>query len=606
MRNVSVLALLTCGVLLSVALLPARRASGEPPGAGVGLGDKVGNLSFKDIRYLPRSLDDFKDRKAFVLAFTTTTCPLVQRYLPVLQDLEREYRGRSVQFLAVNVGADDSVVQMAAQAVKHDMEFPFVKDFGGQVAAAVGAKRTPEVVVLDAERRLRYRGRIDDQYRLGGTRAEPSRRDLKEALDAVLAGREVAVKETPVDGCLITFPEQRVVPGPVTYAEHVAPILRKHCAECHRPGTAAPFALQTYEQAASKASTLAEVVAEQRMPPWYASPEHGTFTNRRGLTAAERDLVIAWARGGRERGNESRLPPEPVSAKPAGGWLIGEPDLVLSAPEHELPASGDIPYKYVILPHIFAEDTWVRAVQIRPDNPRVVHHCNMAYVNSKEGFKGANFVTGTVPGGEPMTLDNGVGFCFPKGSALGLQIHYVSTGKPEKCRVSVGIKYASGKINKQLRHILLADYKFAIPPGVPAYRVTNSKTLDRDADGLALFVHMHLRGRDMTFRAYRPDGTEDTLLVVPNYNFDWQMPYRWAPGSVRFPKGTRLEAVAHYDNSPFNAFNPDPTAAVREGQQTRDEMMNGFVFFTYADEQLNLDIDPKTGRVKPSPGSKSQ
>jgi hypothetical protein len=146
--------------------------------------------------------------------------------------------------------------------------------------------------------------------------------------------------------------------------------------------------------------------------------------------------------------------------------------------------------------------------------------------------------------------------------------------------------------------MLLEDKDFAIPPGAPAHPVTDTKALELDADGLALFVHMHLRGRDMTFLAHYPDGTTETLLMVPNYSFDWQIPYVWATGKKRFPRGTRLEAIAHYDNSTFNPFNPDPKTTVKDGPQTYHEMMNGFVFYTAANERLNLQIDLQTGTVK--------
>ncbi|HXG08889.1 MAG TPA: redoxin family protein [Gemmataceae bacterium] len=576
----------------AVGFLMARPDAGDRP---VKVGDRIANLTFKDIRYLPRSLDDFTDRKVFVLVFTTTGCPLVERYLPTLSRLEKEYRDRGVQFLAINVGADDSIVAMASQAVEHEMEFPFVKDFDHRCVRALGVKRTPEVVVLDAERQLRYRGRIDDQYRLGGARSAPTRHDLREALEAVLAGREVAIKETPVDGCLITAPVPPAPPTLVTFTEHIAPLLQKHCQDCHRPEASAPFSLVTYRQVTARADMIAEVVAEQRMPPWYASPHFGTFANRRGLTPAERDLFLYWLRSGMPYGDESKMPkPRPDVAKPSK-WLIGEPDLVLQAPEHELPAQGDVAYKYVVLPHVFLHETWVQGVQILPDNPKVLHHCNMAYGTLGGGVKKRNFITGYVPGNGPMILDEGLGFRIPAGSVLGLEIHYVTTGKPERCRIAVGLRYARGTVQKQLRHVLLEDLKFVIPPGAPAHRVAVSKTLEHDVEALGLFCHMHLRGRDMTFKAHRPDGTSETLLMVPNYSFDWQMPYVFERGKI-LPKGTRLECIAHYDNSAFNAYNPDPTREVRFGLQTRDEMFNGFFFYTIADEQLNLAIDPKTGR----------
>lgn len=279
--------------------------------------------------------------------------------------------------------------------------------------------------------------------------------------------------------------------------------------------------------------------------------------------------------------------------------MIGKPDLELKAPQHDIPATGLVDYKYVILPYVFLSDTWMQGIQILPDNPRSVHHCNMAYVVAGDKTKRPNFITGTVPGGAPMMLDSGVGFRIPRGGALVLQIHYVTTGKDEKCQISVGFKYASGLIQKSLRHMLLDNRnKLSIPPGAPAHPVSDSRVLDCDAEAIGLFVHMHLRGRDMTFRAVRPDGKAETLLLVPNYNFDWQMPYRWAAGTMKFPKGTRLECLAHYDNSAFNPYNPDPTATVKYGQQTHDEMFNGFVFYTDANERLALDIDPKSGKVR--------
>jgi peroxiredoxin len=580
--------------LVSSMLLSASWRNSTAADPKVKIGDRVANLTFKDIHYQPRSLSDFPKAKVFVLVFTNSACPVSQRYLPVLRDMEKQLRSKNVQFLAVNESAEDSIVAMASQAVQHEMEFPFVKDFDQSCAAAVGADRTPAVVVLDAEHRLRYRGRIDDQYRLGGTRAAPTRRDLAEAIDAVLAGKEVAVTETPIDGCPITKVAAAPAAARVNYADHIAPILNKHCVECHRPGTTAPFSLVSFRDAKAHAEAIAEVVAEGRMPPWFACEEFGKFSNRRGLNGEEKDQIAAWARSGMEMGDVAKLP-APPPAEPADGWLIGKPDLIVSAPAHDIQAQGLIAYKYVILPHVFKEDVWMQGIQILPSNPRVVHHCNMAYMSGNTGRQ-SNFITGTVPGGSPMRLDNGVAFRIPKGSSIVLQIHYVTTGKEEKCQISVGFKYASGTVQQQLKHELLVDHRFAIPPGAPAHPVSAAKVLDCDAVGVGLFVHMHLRGRDMTFHATRPDGKSETLLMVPNFSFDWQIPYVWKPGAMVFPKGTRLDCLAHYDNSEFNAHNPDPKATVKDGQQSHEEMLNGFVFYVDANEKLNLNIDSTTGR----------
>jgi thiol-disulfide isomerase/thioredoxin/mono/diheme cytochrome c family protein len=569
-----------------------------PPPAAIGT--VIDNLTFKDIRYLPRSLDDFKDKKALVLAFVNTSCPVGLRYFPKLNRLEQKYRSQGVQFLGVFVAPEDAISHIATLGVELRLELPLVKDFTGDSARKVGVTTVPEVVVLDAERRLRYRGRIDDQYRVAGSRSEPTRNDLVEALEDVLAGRPVRVATTPVDGCPITWPTEVEVTEPVNYADHVAPILRKHCIECHRPDTAAPFALLNYRQVVNRAKVLAEVVREERMPPWYASPSYGHFANRRGLSEQEKATILAWVKAGMPSGDEAKLPPLPPEiVAPKSRWLIGEPDLVLTTAKYDIPAEGTVEYKYAIMPYVFTQDTWLEGVQILPENPKVVHHANLAYLVLGDRFRMENFITGFVPGGDPMKLDPGIAFKIPKGSVVGLQIHFVTTGQPQTGQLKVGFRYARSVVQKQLHFMLFADRRFAIPPGAPAHRVEVSKTLARDVDGLALFSHMHLRGRDMSFIATRPEGKTETLLVIPNYNFDWQMPYRWVPGTMRLPKGTKLDCVAHYDNSAFNAFNPDPKATVRDGQQTEDEMMNGFFFYTYSDEKLNLRIDPKTGAAMP-------
>jgi thiol-disulfide isomerase/thioredoxin len=558
----------------------------------VKIGAAVGKLKFTDIRGLPRSLDDFGKKKAYVLVFTNTSCPLAKRYLPTLTALDKEYAAKDVQFVGVNSADEDSLIAMATQAVQFDVAFPFVKDFGGVCARALGVRRTPEAVILDGDKRLRYRGRIDDQYRLGGVRKEPTSRDLQDALDAVLAGKQVAKAETEVDGCPITFAKERK-PRDVNFAEHVAPILQKHCWSCHQTGGSGPFALTSYKQTSSRAETIAEVVAQQRMPPWFASHEFGPFVNRRGLSDEEREIIADWVRIGTPQGDAKKAPAVPKQA--ASKWVIGEPDLVLQTGEFELPAKGDIPYKYAILPHVFTEDTWVQYVQILPDNPRALHHGNMLFVNLADGFNEKNFITGQVPGGEPMALDDGTGFLIPKGSAFGLELHFVATGKVEKCKVSVGLRYPRVVVEKRLQMMKLADRRFAIAPGAPAHKVAASRVLDRNVVGVGLFSHMHVRGKDMTFKATASDGKTDTLLVIPNYSFSWQIPYRWEPGKMRFAKGTRLDCVAHFDNSPFNPYNPDPLATVRFGLQTHEEMMYGFFFYTDAAEQLGLSVDPKTG-----------
>ncbi|MGE5195320.1 MAG: hypothetical protein ACM3U2_22735 [Deltaproteobacteria bacterium] len=250
---------------------------------------------------------------------------------------------------------------------------------------------------------------------------------------------------------------------------------------------------------------------------------------------------------------------------------------------------------------VFTQDTWIIAAEILPDNPKIVHHCNMGHFTIGKSFSEGNFITGRVPGGTPLVADDGVALRIPKNSVVGLQIHYTTTGKPEKNRMSVGFKFPKGIVHKELKHLQVTTSDFVIPPGAPAHPVVSSRTLPADASGIGIFSHMHLRGKDMAFIAHSPTGEKETLLSIPNYNYAWQQNYRWEPGKKKFPKGTRIEVIAHYDNSPFNPWNPDPKAEVRNGPQTFHEMMFGFFFYTEDREELNLHVDPKTGHPVQEP-----
>ena len=564
------------------------------------IGEKVAELRFKDIRGLQRSLVDFGPKRAYVFAFTTTQCPLVKRSIPKLIDLDKRFGPSDVQFVAINVGPEDTIGDMAAQAIDLDAPFPFVKDTDLSCMRALGVQRTPEVVVLNAERILVYRGRIDDQLRLGGARPEPTRRDIENALNELLDGRPVSISQTPVDGCLITTPEpvRADQPAPAFYKD-VVPILNRKCISCHRDDAGAPFALTSFADATAHAEMIAEVINDRRMPPWYANPKHGTFQNDPSLSKAERDTIVHWVKSGRAEGDPKDAPPAPEFPKTK--WRIGEPDLIVTTKEeHTIPATGYVPYVNVLLPYMFLRDTWVEAVEIRPENAAVVHHCNMAYVTSK-GAGNHTFITGHVPGGLPMelgTYENGVAYKIPQWSTLGLQIHYVTTGKEERCRISVAFRYPRRNVDKQLRHFVVDPQDFQIEPGNGAYPVRASTTLPDDVTLLGLFSHMHLRGKDMTFYAQAPGQTRETLLQIPNYNFEWQLGYKFAAGEKHLTKGTVIEVVAHYDNSAFNAYNPDAKRTVPYGAQTYDEMFNGYGFYVADNEHLNLAIDPKSGAVK--------
>lgn len=563
------------------------------------LGKKVPALMFKDIRYLPRSLSDFSGKRYFVIYASNLSCPLVARYWPRLKELNAQYQKQGFQFLSLNVEPADSVKDIAEQALRYDVPFPFVQDMEGECVKALGLHTTSQVVILDAKRRLLYSGRVDDQYRLGGARPKASKTELKDALAAISKGQGQYLKSTPVDGCKIAEPAPKAKEAKYNYVDHAAPLIRKHCLDCHKPGGLAPFHLVSYEDAKKNAATIAYVVSEGRMPPWYGSERHKGFSNYRGMTAAERQILSDWARAGAPSGDLSKLKAVPLKAKQE--WQIGKPDWILKVAETvKLPADGYVPYKYFTFFGKFPHDRWIESIEIKPKNTRVLHHCNMIYTffNNKGERSRTTFVTGVVPGSGATFTPKDVAIKIPKGATLVLQAHYTTTGKPEEDQLQVGFRFARKRVRKQLHHVRAGNRKFAIPAGASHHEVRASATLKRRAELVAVFAHMHLRGKAMRFVAHHKEQQQE-LLTIPNYSFDWQQSYKWPIGQKVLKKGTRIECIAHFDNSAFNPFNPDPKKTVKYGLQTYHEMMYGFVFFVDADEQLNIRVDPKTGKALP-------
>jgi thiol-disulfide isomerase/thioredoxin/mono/diheme cytochrome c family protein len=576
--------------------------------AEVAIGQKIGELAFKDTWYLPRTLGELGERRAHVLVFTTSDCPLARRVLPRLSELADQYRDRGVQFLAINVSPEDDIADVAWQALEQGVRFPFVKDTAGRCVKALGVTRTPQVVVLDSHRTLRYRGRVNDQYRLSGVRPQASREDLQQALEDVLAGREVQVPETPAEGCLIpTAISHSQGPEP-TYAQHIAALIHRHCVECHRPDTAAPFALMSYEQVARKAAMIAEVVEDGQMPPWSAHRDFGRFANARYMSSADRDTIIRWARGQRLRGDMTLAPPAPPV--PAHRWTIGTPDLIVTDDDvQEIPATGFIDYRYLVLPYIFEHDTWIQQLEILPGNPAVMHHAIVVAQAPGEKWPAppgrSKYLHGIVPGGHPLNLPQGLGLMIPAGWELALEMHYVTTGKPETDQVSVGLRYARGPIHKELKWFPIEKRDIRIPAGDGFYTARRIVPIHHDVTLIEALVHMHLRGKTARMSVRSPHGAVEPLLVIPNYSFDWQFTYRFAEPGVKVPIGSQLIFDYSWDNSTFNPYNPDPDVEVRWGKQTVEEMMTCFLFFTEDAQALDLQIDPATGRVIQEPSAQN-
>ena len=383
-----------------------------------------------------------------------------------------------------------------------------------------------------------------------------------------------------------------------TFTRDVAAILQERCQTCHRPGEAAPFSLLTYQDARPWAKAIKSAVLTRKMPPWFADPHIGKFSNDVSLRQNEIDTIVRWVDAGAPEGNPEDMPPP---RRFADGWAIPTPDAVIELPTpFEIPAKGTIEYQHILIPAPFQTDRWVQFAEARPTDRSHVHHIiafirepgskwlkdakpGIPFVPNKEAEDKdadtselpSDFLVGYAPGQPPEQYTPGQAKLIRAGSDIILQVHYTTDGKPGKDQSRIGLVFAKEPPARRVFTLSATNGKFRIPAGAPNHQVDARFELGSTVTLYGLHPHMHGRGKDFEYRVKLPTGDTRTLLRVPNYRATWQLWYDLAEPVV-LPKGTVIECTAHFDNSANNPLNPDPTKAVSWGDQSWEEMMVGF------------------------------
>jgi hypothetical protein len=406
-----------------------------------------------------------------------------------------------------------------------------------------------------------------------------------------------------------------------TFSKDVARIFYRHCVQCHHPNDIAPMSLVDYQSARPWAKAIREAVVTRKMPPWFADPRHGDFANDARLSAQEIETIKSWVEGDAPQGDPRDLPPAPSFIE---GWKLGKPDRIVDIGQDFQVKLGNDAYEHFVVPTNFAEGIWIRAAEIRPGNRRVVHHVHVNLVRDQadagptsiesmrslatflerddkltriradapvvdnacaagvpdlpylRGFQ-EGALASFLPGRPPDVFPDGSAKWVPPGARLEFVIHYAKTsGGPQTDRTSVGFHLAPGPPDRVLRRMDLRNFFFRIPAGAARHEVKRCYTFERDKLLLSITPHMHYRGKDVTYELVRPGGAREILLGVPRYDFGWQLVYRFRR-PVRVEKGSLLIVTAHYDNSPNNAANPDPRAAIRWGDKSEEEMMTSWI-----------------------------
>ena len=554
---------------------------------GLAWGASVDNFTLLDHRGEAHELHYHSDAEAVVLVVQGNGCPVVRNALPDLREVRERYAGAGVVFLMINSNLQDTRESVQAEAEEWGIDLPILIDETQLVGESLRLTRTAEALVIDPDGwQLVYRGPINDRLSYERQLAEAKTHYLADAIDALRAGTEPQVAQQDAIGCLINFPERdNPAHEQISYVETIVPILEQNCVSCHRPEGIGPWAMTSYEMVRGFAPMMREVLRTKRMPPWHADPHVGEWRDDAGISNEERTTLVHWIEAGAPRG-EGEDPLPGIAVAPASQWPLGEPDLVIELPPYEVPASGVVDYQFPTVANPLDRDVWVRAMDVLPGSTEVVHHVLVGLIDGDSNRRGGvfdDYLGGYAPGVRPVELPEGTGMFLPKDDHFLAQVHYTPYGKAVTDVTRIGIYLRDERPDTFFRQGVVMNPTIAIPPNAKRHEQRAYQEFPADALLYDVLPHSHYRGRSSTFSLVYPDGREELLLSVPNYDFNWQRGYAFVePKPV--PAGSRLVHTTVYDNSAQNLGNPDPAKLVRWGLQSWDEMLYGAFSFVWVDE----------------------
>lgn len=542
-----------------------------------------------------RTLSSFLEgRTGLVIAMTSAGCPVSSKYAPRLAALHRESGSRQIPVVLVNAVPAETIDDMRSHVRDSGYLGPYAVDRDLSVAKALGARTTAEVFLLDAQRRVVYRGAFDDQFGVGSMRSTARRAFLRDAMVALRAGRAPAVRATVAPGCLLDIPDEPSrpaveAPAPAiptdappagaapTYFGSVAAIIERSCVECHRLGGVAPFALDSFPLLNGRASMIEAVVRDGIMPPTHGhrtGPGTPAYEGVRDLAAVDREELLAWLRAGRPAGEPRPLPRTPPVSPT---WRIGPPDSLLITPGVAVSPDEPLAHARRVMVLDADADRLIQAVELRPVERNSIHHALVwvlppgAALPERAAIPPAPEFLGAFGIGDGLIrYSEGEHRRIPAGSLLVVDVYARTMSRAMSSSLRLAFRDAPSP-GREVRSLLVHADGVDLAPGEGPVRVSASRTIDRAVEVRALWPQMRWRGESLTLRAILPDGEERVLLDLPAYDVRWQVRYALRD-PLRLPAGTRLLLDATFDNREANPGNPDPSARVRAGPGIDDEL----------------------------------
>jgi hypothetical protein len=545
---------------------------------------RVGDFALLDQLGYFHQLSYYDDHKAVALLVQSNGSKATRKQIEAFKAAQARYQ-EQVEFFMINPRGDQrTAVQQQLKAYGTDI--PVLMDDAQIVSESMGVNRTGEVFLLHpATTEVLYRGPADKAF--------------TKAIDQVLAGQPVRKSKVRVRGEAVTYAAKVAhKKSAVSYSKDIAPIIADNCARCHREGGIAPFAMNSHAIVKGFAPMIREVVMTKRMPPGQIDPGIGHFKETFALTNEEQQKLMQWIEGGASQ--DGTVDPLTQLTWPATKWAYGEPDLIIKVPPQQIPAAGVLEYIRVVVPiEGLDRDRYVRASQYVAGDRTVLHHTLNQLIPpdfKKNGGRidfgyqdpNAARITAYIPGAQPQLEPPNTGGLLKKGSSIALQLHYTTNGRATTDASEIGLWFypddqvPSERMTGDCACIFVKGWD-PIPPFDNDHEMQQTITIPKEAYLYSMLPHMHFRGKRMRFYAEYPDGTKEELLNIAKYNYNWQLEYELAEPK-RMPAGTKIRAVAAFDNSKQNKANPDPSRTVPWGLQSWDEMFFGAMYYKFVDQ----------------------
>ena len=510
----------------------------------------------------------------------------VRRAYGDLSDLMEEFADQPVAFYLIDATGTADKIEMRDVADDADIELPILMDETQLVAKELGIERATDVVILDpASLSVVFRGALNDRWAEGSRSRRASEHYVADALTAMLADQEISATQVASKGDAIDFSATQELANSLSYANDIAPILKERCVSCHVEGGIAPFAMNNHQMVQGWSPMIREVLYTKRMPPGQIDDAYvHDFRDVSHITTEETQKLVQWIEDGAQ--NNDDVDPlaeyKPVISK----WAYGEPDMVIDIPPQQIPATGVQDYRNIALPLELEEDVWVKAIEFEAGDPTVLHHIiAFAYgpngVNEFEILNQGIGLGAYAPGNEVNTYPDDAGFPLKAGGGLMLQLHYTTSGRETTDASEIALYLWDEEPARPVLGGSAAELEINIPPFEARHEMVATAKFRKDSYLTMLGPHMHYRGYDANFKLIYPDGREEEILNVPNYQFNWQKVYDFKDPKF-VPAGTEMVFSGTFDNSEMNPFNPDPSQTLTWGEQTWQEMFFGFYRYVEA------------------------